>query len=99
MYLESSTNSALLTAPTPPVSPPTLTGLEYGEQFLYSGTLDLRREEFGGRPCNIHYARERLCRDEAGEDILRAVQARLPRADWIRPAIWLMSLLSQTELP
>ena len=35
---------------------PTLTGLEYGEQFLYSGTLDLRREELGGRPCNIHYA-------------------------------------------
>ena len=64
---------------------PTLTGIQYGEQFLYSGTLDLRREEFGGRPCNIHYARERLCRDEAGEDILKPVQLARLQSKVLRP--------------
>ena len=54
---------------------PTVTALEVGEEVLYSGTLDLLTED---PPCNIHYGRERLCRDEAGTDIVKPVQlARL----------------------
>ena len=122
---------------------PTLTGAEYGEDFLYSGCLDLHTED-PAHPCNIwwgqviypplqcdnippappEYVQDRNCGECAGADILKPVQlarlhtrdifsfrcrvsvhvstlhvsrfgrvewrARLPLADWIRPALWLM---------
>jgi len=89
---------------------PTLTAAEYGEDFLYSGKLDLTTEN-PDHPCNIWYQQDTLCYDEAGEDIVKPIQmarlhtknkftfrygrvevrARLPLANWIRPAIWMLS--------
>ena len=56
---------------------PTLTARQYGEEFLYTGTLDLHTED-PSRPCNIHYSRASLCTDTAGLDIVKPIQlARL----------------------
>jgi len=56
---------------------PTLTSLEYGEDFLYNGCIDLNQEN-PERPCNIWWNKEHLCKDCAGEDIVKPIQlARL----------------------
>ena len=56
---------------------PTPTALEYGEDFLYSGTLDLFTED-PEHPCNIAWSQDTLCRDQAGVDIVKPIQlARL----------------------
>ena len=47
---------------------PTPTALEYGEDFLYSGTIDLFSED-PEHPCNIGWSQDTLCRDSAGADI------------------------------
>ena len=52
---------------------PTLTAAEYGEEFLYNGTLDLTKED-PKHPCNIWYDRKDLCYDEAGKDIVKPIQ-------------------------
>ena len=56
---------------------PTPTALEYGEDFLYTGTIDLFTED-PEHPCNIAWSQETLCRDQAGVDIVKPIQlARL----------------------
>ena len=56
---------------------PTPTAMEYGEDFLYSGTLDLNTED-PEHPCNIAWSQDTLCRDQAGVDIVKPIQlARL----------------------
>merc|ERR1712215_330697 len=89
---------------------PTLTADQYGEEFLFSGELDLFEEDTE-HPCNIWYDKEELCYCRAGEDIVKPIQlarletrgkfsfrfgrvevrAKLPLANWLRPAIWLVS--------
>ena len=72
---------------------PTLTALEYGEDFLYSGCIDLNTEvgeaasqflfhclplQDPEHPCNIWYDKDHLCSDCSGEDIAKPIQlARL----------------------
>ena len=56
---------------------PTPTAMEYGEDFLYSGTIDLFTED-PEHPCNIAWSQNTLCRDTAGVDIVKPIQlARL----------------------
>jgi len=56
---------------------PTLTAAEYGEDFLYSGCLDLTLED-PEYPCNIWWSQTTLCYDKAGQDIVKPIQlARL----------------------
>ena len=56
---------------------PTLTASEYGEDFLYTGELDLYEEDLE-HPCNIWYDKEHLCYSRSGEDIVKPIQlARL----------------------
>ena len=56
---------------------PTPTAMEYGEDFLYSGTIDLFTED-PEHPCNIAWSQDTLCRDQAGVDIVKPIQlARL----------------------
>ena len=56
---------------------PTPTAMEYGEDFLYTGTLDLNTED-PEHPCNIAWSQDTLCRDQAGVDIVKPIQlARL----------------------
>merc|ERR1712142_946276 len=88
---------------------PTLTADEYGEEFLFSGELDLYEED-PDNPCNIEWDKEHLCYSRSGKDIVKPVQlakltskhkfsfrygaieirAKLPLANWFRPALWLM---------
>ena len=72
---------------------PTLTALEYGEDFLYSGCIDLNTEvgeaasvslllpgplQDPEHPCNIWYDKDHLCTDCSGEDMVKPIQlARL----------------------
>ena len=56
---------------------PTLTAADYGEDFLYSGRLDLTSED-PDHPCNIWWNQDNLCYDKAGQDIVKPIQlARL----------------------
>ena len=52
---------------------PTLTADEYGEEFLFSGELDLYEED-PDQPCNIGWDKDNLCYSRSGEDIVKPVQ-------------------------
>merc|ERR1719153_175570 len=52
---------------------PTLTADEYGEDFLFSGELDLYEED-PENPCNIGWDKDKNCYSRSGEDIVKPVQ-------------------------
>ena len=52
---------------------PTLTADEYGEEFLYSGELDLYEED-PDHPCNNGWDNYNLCYSRSGKDIVKPVQ-------------------------
>lgn len=82
---------------------PTLTADRFGNDFLYTGTLDLNKEG-----CNINW--ENGCFAQAGAEIINPIQsariitsksfsftygtvevrAKMPQGDWIWPAIWML---------
>ena len=52
----------------------TFTGLDYGEEFLYNGELDLFTLD-PDHPCNQKWNKEEMCKQSSGPDILPPVTA------------------------